>query len=213
MYYVEDKTKHNASDFFDAFDNLLKNFAPDRDEAGRLYSNLRTRLERWFEIKGLSAPDAAADLTLERLQTILFSSRSEPVKDINGFAFGIAKRVFLERQRAEIKQRRAFEKLYEKPEIKHDVFESLVENCLARLDPDEQDLLFNYYLDLPFAESVAHRSKLAASLATNVNNLRQKVLGIKRKLNKLIEAERKAEKIRTLNARRIMFTKRFSKVH
>ncbi|MBC7798005.1 MAG: hypothetical protein H7Z37_14120 [Pyrinomonadaceae bacterium] len=183
----------------------------NREDAGKIYAKLHEKLELFFGVKGLSEPDVAADLTLERLGQVLYS-KSEPVGDIEKFAFGIAKKIFFEQQRNEIKQRLAFDKIKTaaKAKAENSDFRDLAENCISKLDADEQQMLFDYFVDLPFSECVVHREKLAESLNVNLNHLRQKISVIKRKLEKIIETERKSENEKARKAKKNIFRRIFS---
>ena len=81
----------------DGFARLLERLHPDADEAGGAYVRLRARLVRFFDWRGLPMPDDCADEVLDRLARRL---REASVDDVHKYAYGIARLVALERQRA-----------------------------------------------------------------------------------------------------------------
>ena len=83
---------------------LLARFSEDKRQAAAAYTALRDSLVRFFEIKGDSEPEAAADATLDR--TALKVAADTPIDDIRKYSFGIARLIFLERLRLSQKEKK-----------------------------------------------------------------------------------------------------------
>lgn len=93
------------------FEKLMSRLAPDRERAAEVYETLRRRLTKYFDLKGLESPDTAADEALDRMA--LKIEAGEEVRDLVHYAFAVAHWVYLERFRAEDRERRAYARLTE----------------------------------------------------------------------------------------------------
>ena len=169
----------------EAFTKLLKALSADEAEAARLYTKLHESLVNFFELKGLAAPDKAADETIDRIpERINQNTKNED--DIRFIAFSVAKFVFLEKLRSEQRRIHADEKFYGKTGtagefFEKDEFEPLRE-CFEKLYKDEKELLVGYFADLDGHELSEHRQKLAELKEIDLNTLRNRVSRLRKRL-------------------------------
>jgi len=174
----------------DSFEKLLARLAPERERAGEAYENLRRRLTRYFDLKGLGLPDYAADETLDRLAQKI--AAGEDVRDFLHYAFGIAHWVFLERVRAEERERRANTNLTQMQQASLQVttpyLESL-EECLNKLAKEDRELLEAYYSETDCVDLVQQRIALAETRRLTLNSLRLRVYRLRQVLERCIRDE------------------------
>lgn len=168
----------------DALEKLLNAFSDDTAAAASAYAELREALLRFFELRGISDPDAAADETLDRIpERINSNTKADDVKFI---AFSIAKFVFLETIRKEQKQKAAANGFYENraaPKLpgETDGFEPL-RDCFKSLYERERLLLLEYFADLPPEQLAAHRQRMADREKMDLNALRNRISRLRRRL-------------------------------
>ena len=170
----------------ESLSKLLSAFSNDEAGAALAYTKLRDSLVRYFNLKGISEADEAADSTIDRVADKI--AQNTKIEDITKFAFGVARNVYLERLRAVQVHSRAAEKIYSETKLfenpdDNDHFESLRE-CFKSLYRDEQKLLLEYFADLPANELFENRQKLAEREGVSLNALRIRV----NRLRKLLEA-------------------------
>ena len=167
-----------------SFAKLLKALSSDEAEAAQLYTKLHASLVRYFELKGISAPDKAADETIDRVPERI--NQNTKKEDIRYIAFSVAKFVFLEKIRKEQKRMRADEGFYQKTDtIKYldekDEFEPL-RQCFKSLYEHERELLVSYFADLAADDLSVHRQKLADREGIDLNALRNRVSRLRKRL-------------------------------
>jgi len=173
------------------FAKLLQALSSDEAEAARLYTKLHESLVKYFELKGISAPDKAADETIDRIPERI--NQNTKKEDIRYIAFSVAKFVFLEKIRREKKRARAGEGFYRKtgaiknPDEKDD-FEPL-RDCFKSLYEHERQLLVSYFADLPADELSEHRQILADREGIDLNALRNRVSRLRRRLEDCVGKE------------------------
>ena len=129
------------------FARLLESLHPDPGRAAEEYERLRRALVRFFDWRGISAPDESADEVLDRLGHKL---EDTSVQDVRKYAHGIARLVALERRRGP-----SFSSLDDMPRLPlvapvtvHDRDEDLhdcFDRCLGELPEEGRALLLGYY--------------------------------------------------------------------
>src|SRR5262245_46352714 len=103
-----------------ALSGLLARLAPDPERAGAAYEDLRRALVGFFTWRGAATPEECADETRDRLARRL--DEGEDVRDVAGFARGVARLVLLEHwrrpdaRREELSERMASPAPPEEPE-------------------------------------------------------------------------------------------------
>lgn len=151
-----------------AFDSLLAWLDPDRDQAGRKYEQIRSRLIRIFTCRGRPDAEELADETINRVTLKVADVAQEYVGDPALYFYGVAQKVYLESLR---KRPPAVIPPPASPdeELEH-VYECL-KSCLERLAANNQQLVLEYYQDDKRAK-INHRKELAQRLGIAQNALR-----------------------------------------
>ncbi|HEY8561666.1 MAG TPA: hypothetical protein VIL74_14920 [Pyrinomonadaceae bacterium] len=176
----------------ESFAKLLQALSPDEAESARLYTKLHKSLANYFALKGIAAPDDAADETIDRIPERINEDTKK--EDIRYIAFSVARYVFLEKIRKEQKRARADERFYEKNGDgqtldENDGYESL-RDCFQALYERERELLVRYFADLEAPELFAHRQKLAAREGIDLNALRNRISRLRRRLEDCADREK-----------------------
>jgi DNA-directed RNA polymerase specialized sigma24 family protein len=171
-----------------SFAKLLKALSSDEAESARLYTKLHESLVNYFALKGISAPDRAADETIDRIPERI--TQNTKTEDIRFIAFSVAKFVFLEKIRQEQKRLRADEGFYQKTGAvnnfaEKDEFEPL-RACFKSLFEHERKLLVGYFADLAADELSEHRQNLADREGIDLNALRNRVSRLRKRLEECL---------------------------
>lgn len=128
-----------------SFQALLSWLDPDPEIAGEKYQTIRAGLVRIFVSKGFSDAEDLADLTIDRVITLLAEKRENYVGDPANLFHSVARYICLEAwRRPEV----ATEEPPERPVRDVDTsneFECLLE-CLKWLTPDEREFLLDYHV-------------------------------------------------------------------
>ena len=161
----------------DDFAKFLRALSPDDTEAGRLYIALQESLIRFFNVRGLSDGEGAANETLERAANKIAGGAVVP--NVKSFCLGIARNVFKEWLRKEGRDRNSFvqfiEDLDNRSNEEIEEIYRFLKPCFDELDPEDGDLLIKY-CQIPHGRARSeHRRKLAAKLGTTVLGLRMQV--------------------------------------
>ena len=81
----------------EAFDSLLRSLDADREQAGRIYENLRRKLVEFFEARGSHTPEDHTDETFDRVMRRI--AGGETIHNPAGYCHGVAKFVWMEASR------------------------------------------------------------------------------------------------------------------
>jgi DNA-directed RNA polymerase specialized sigma24 family protein len=168
----------------ESFDKLLALFDADRERAGEQYEALRAKLIRLFEWRGSPAPEEHADETLNRVARKV--EQGEAVRDVQAFAGGVARLVWLEAVKRERRAREALEQMPGRDgdgnvEARLECFDS----CLDKLPGDGRSLVIEYYREEKGAKIEA-RKTLAASLGIPHGTMRLRVHRLRAQLEKCV---------------------------
>ena len=170
------------------FEKLLARLAPDREQAGAEYETLRRRLTKYFDLKGLRSPDSAADETLDRVASKI--QAGEDVRDLIHYAYGVAHWIFLERFRAEERERKAYDNLVQLRGGGGDQSAAshlqTLEICLEELPQPDRELLRAYYTDATRADCAQNRIDLAQRKGLSLNSVRLRVFRLRQTLARCI---------------------------
>ncbi len=166
------------------FDRLLASLDADTETAGAKYLLLRKNLVRFFEARGFTTADDAADETLNRLARKLESG--ETLENVNTYALGIARMLALELRKSPLHS--ASDEL---PEIAVAPFDAereekeqklkCLENCLGELSAENREIIVGYYKGEK-REKIENRTRLAESLRIPNNALRNRAVRLRDKL-------------------------------
>ncbi len=167
---------------------LLAAFSPDEAESAAAYTLLCDSLVRFFQLKGISDADKAADETIDRVAEKINQDAS--IEDLRKFAFGVARFVFLERLRREQRRSRAVDAFYLTDSATKEFGESAeIENfreCFNNLYDHERRLLLGYFQDLPADELFEQRRVLAERENIELNALRNRVSRLRKRLEECL---------------------------
>jgi DNA-directed RNA polymerase specialized sigma24 family protein len=183
---LEDEKGGNLSQ--ESFDRLLAWLHQDRDEAGRIYENIRSALIAGFRSHGCSFPDKLADQTIDRVAR-KFAEMVQPyVGDPRPYFYRVAFYVRLEHLRKEVEVEELPDDL-NLPVVVEDVepeFECL-EQCMDTLPPRSRDIVLKYYQGEKRVK-IELRKALASSLSLSLPALRLKAQRIRAHLKTCIMA-------------------------
>lgn len=167
-----------------AFATLLRTLHPDRAVAAREYERLRRRLMRYFSLNGVARTAEAADEAFDRLAMRL--SQGTHVLKVEAFLAGVARLLVLEERRRLERERRM---LYQcVPDIDEHVddrerFLHALEACLSELPRQSRELLRRYYCE---GGALREREALAQELGLSANTLRNRILRLRRRLERAV---------------------------
>ena len=179
----------------DAFDSLLLALHSDRDQAGRVYENLRRKLLEFFEARGSHTPEEHTDETFDRVMRRI--AEGEEINNPGGYCYGVARFVWKEairnrsREPVELDDNlvhpvsRNGDELAAAKEIVERKLDCL-ETCLASLHESTRDFIFEYYRE-ERGSKIERRKLLAESLNTSINALRLRASRLRRELAKCTE--------------------------
>lgn len=184
---AEVKTKWELNEV--ALDRLLAALAGDRQEAGEKYLLLCKSLVRYFEVRGISNSDTAADEVINRLARKLESG--EKLENANTYALGIARLVTLElRKSPEQKTSNELPEVsvspIEEEKSKGDQELSCLDKCLNELKPEKKELIKGYYQG-ERREKIENRRKMAKDLGLPQNALRSRAVRLRTRLESCIK--------------------------
>lgn len=157
-----------------ALDALLDTLAPDREEAGCKYEELRRRLINLFAWERCDSPESLADEVLNRLARKAIAGVVIP--HLDRFAFGVARLVIQEEERKRRNRQavlREFQARGKSNDSESDGMD-VIASCLAALPQDRRELIERYY--------GADRKALAHELGISMNALRNRALRIREEL-------------------------------
>lgn len=165
---------------------LLVLLNADRERAGEFYELLRAKLVRIFEWRGSSFPEDDADETLDRIAHKV--AEGEIVRDVQAYAGGVARLVWLESVKRERRSRAALEQLPESESggVEPDARQECFKSCLNKLPAEARSLVVEYYRKEKSAKIEA-RKRLAESLGIAHGALRLRVYRLRAQLEKCVE--------------------------
>lgn len=169
---------------------LIESCSSNQDEAAIAYNELRNSLVRFFQVKGDSDPDEAADLTLDR--AALKISKNTSIENLMGYCLGVARFIFLERVKrtkklndaaAEFYRRRNSSEIFQETDDELFVFRE----CLEELTNAEKLFLRSYFVDLPSSELEKRRRQICVENDITPNTLRLKVFRLRQRLENCVK--------------------------
>lgn len=167
-----------------AFDGLLAELDADRERAAEKYLLLRRNLSRFFETRGFSAADEAADEVCNRLSRKIESG--ETFENVSIYALGVARYLALELRKSP--DRKTSDDIPEIAVLPLDDEAGERESkldclnlCLGEL-PEENRRLITAYYEGDGRSKIENRQKLAEKLGIPNNALRNRVVRLRDKL-------------------------------
>lgn len=170
----------------DSFEELLDWLDTDREQAGRKYESIRSRLINIFYARGCHTAEELADETIDRVarkvKTLHESYRGKPAV----YFYAVAKKILLEYSRqpkpAELPAVIVYEKSSdENVEIYHDC----LENCLQTFLPVQREFIRKYYREEKRAK-LELRKKMEQELGISSEVLRIRAFRMRKILQKCV---------------------------
>jgi DNA-directed RNA polymerase specialized sigma24 family protein len=155
------------------FDRLLEWLHPDREEAGRKYKIIHTRLIKFFMCRGCAQAEEMADDTINRVcrkaKEIVPSYEGDPAL----YFYGVAKKIYFEHTHKNSSPTKALSPSVAAVETSDELEREFacLERCMQQLKPDNRELVLQYYQDEKSAK-IDHRKELAVQLGIALNALR-----------------------------------------
>jgi len=174
-----DNLTHSSSTAIErGLEILIERLDPDIAIASRNYQQLRRKLVKLFEWRGAWTAEDLADETLTRVARRL--GEGAPVDgDVEPFARGVARLVFLEFLREQERDQRMRATPAPPPSAQLDEADlDCLDRCLQKLDASNRDTILGYYSNDSTGRIEARRS-LADQLGVSPTALRIRALRIR----------------------------------
>lgn len=170
----------------DGLRRLLAALSDDPDKAGKLYLLLQRKLIRYFQWNHCPQPELSADEALDRAARRF--AGGEQVRDPVMYVLGVARRILLENKRRNWDLELPVKgELAQPSPLGHDETNlARLDSCLAALPPESRALLLEYYGPSSEDRAVA-RQNMADRMGLDVNALRNRVLRLRRNLERQME--------------------------
>jgi DNA-directed RNA polymerase specialized sigma24 family protein len=174
----------------EAFDKLLLAFGDDRDDGGKKYLEIRSKLTRFFEWRGCPFPEDHADETINRIAKRV--AEGEQIQNPSGYAMGVARLLVLEimkgRQREQVALNEITTTATELSGDSNDGEERIgcLRTCLNGLSTENRLLITEYY-EGEKGDKIQNRKKLVEKLGIPVNTLRMRALRLRDRLQICVE--------------------------
>jgi DNA-directed RNA polymerase specialized sigma24 family protein len=176
------------------FEALLGQLDADRERAGERYETIRRKLVRLFGWRGCAVPEDLADETMNRVARRLAEGIELRSSDPYGYFCGVAHLVFKESLRRAAREQRV---LTEGAALASPILDDdepsdrrldCLRGCLARLAPDQRDLVLRYHQGASSQgeNNIRNRQALAQEVGLPMNALRIRVHRIRRKLESCV---------------------------
>jgi DNA-directed RNA polymerase specialized sigma24 family protein len=152
----------------DAFEALLRWLSPDREEAGKRYEEIRSKLIRIFACRGCGEADILADEAINRVARRVGELVTTYQGDPGLYFYGVANKIHLE----QLKKTRP--PVTEWHETKEEDFEpefECLDRCMDKLSLNNRELVLKYY-DHEKNAKIEQRRLLAETLNIGLNALR-----------------------------------------
>lgn len=169
----------------EAFDKLLEWLDPDREQAGKKYQKIHTRLIGIFSCRGCADPEKLADETfdrvIEKIDSLLENYKGEPTL----FFCGVARNILKE----DLKRRNILEPLTEHQQIECDDDQTkydCLDRCMAELPAQSRSVILDYYEDQGLTK-IRRRKKLAEEIGITVTALRLRVFQMRQQLSRCLK--------------------------
>ena len=174
-----------------SFDEILAWLNPDREEAARIYIQLRNDLTRIFAWNRCADPEGLTDETFDRVARKVHDVRPTYEGDPKLFFYGIARNLIKESPKR-IKKQVSLEDTdlpAREPAVEDETAarrEECLNACLQKLSANKRELILGYYAKEKQAK-IDYRTELAQKMEISVETLRVRVYRIRGTLEKCIE--------------------------
>src|SRR5580765_7701450 len=165
-------------------DRLLAWLDEDREQAGKVYEQIRWRLITIFAARGCSAPEELADETIDRVARRVSDIAHDYVGEKARYFFGVANNVhheYLKRPAPPDPEEVIIEPDPDREQVHH-----CLQRCLSTINETDRAMLLRYYSQEKKAKVDLHKT-MSAEMAITINTLRLRVLRLKEKLQPCLE--------------------------
>ncbi len=173
-----------------AFDKLLVNLSPDRDEAGKQYEIIRIKIIRYLQSRAIDSAEARADETINRVARRI--DEGQQIENLMGYVYRTAYLVFLEAlkepEHTEIDLEQSPTVSNEPPfeEGEQERRQNCFDACLKGLTAENRELILGYYREAGGVK-IEVRKQLASGLRIPLNALRIRAHRIRVSLERCIK--------------------------
>lgn len=167
----------------EAFDRLLLWLDLDRNEAGKKYEIIRSRLIKIFTCRGCHEADELADETINRVTLKVEAIRESYVGDPALYFYGVAQKVHLEYLRRKPPPKVAPPAASSEEDEQE--YECL-EKCIQQLSQQQRELVLEYYQEDKRAK-IERRKQLAQKMGIALNALRIRAHRIRATLEQCVQ--------------------------
>jgi DNA-directed RNA polymerase specialized sigma24 family protein len=168
----------------DEFDAMLAWFAPDREQAGRKYEDIRRRLIKIFTCRGCHDAETWADVAISRVASKVCKLAPSYVGDPALYFYAVAKNVYKESLR-QPSLGPAPSPASDPTELERE--DACLAHCLQKLARGQRDMFQQYHCIEQGRTKIEQRQKLARRLGIELNALRIRVHRIRTKLQECME--------------------------
>jgi RNA polymerase sigma factor (sigma-70 family) len=170
----------------DSFESLLNWLDSDREQAGRKYESIRSRLIKIFYARGCHLAEELADETIDRvarkIETLLVSYEGDPAL----YFYAVAKKILLEYARRPKSEELPDAVAGEKSGGEDvEVYYECLEKCLETFMPVQRDFITRYYQEEKQAK-LEQRKKIGQELGISSEVLRTRAFRIRKTLQKCV---------------------------
>lgn len=165
------------------FEALLDWLDSDREQAGIKYEEIRSKLIKYFLPASQTDAEALSDETINRVAKRLDEVRDQVYGERVRYFYGVARKVLLEYLRRKHPQQAPG------PAVDSERLEIeawCLEECMARLSPENRNLLLRYY-GADGRARIEQRKLLAEELGIAPNALRIRAYRIRAELEKCLK--------------------------
>ena len=167
-----------------AFEMLLARLDQDRSLAGEKYEAVRRKLTKFFVWWGSESPEDQADETIDRVVRRI--SEGEEIENLNGYFCGVARLVFKESLKDQLRKRSRLEhtarnEVRMDDSIEREARVECYDKCLNSLPPGSRELVLRYYQQ-EGDNKADQRRALAVEMGIPMNLLRIRAFRIRKRL-------------------------------
>ena len=180
----------------ESFESLLRWLHSDREQAGRRYEDIRSRLIKIFGSRGCAEPDLLADETINRVAKRVDEVSRTYEGDPALYFYGVANKIHME----QLRKQKPIERLAPVPDL--DDYEQeyvCLEGCIGHLPARSRDLVLQYY-EHESQDKIAQHQRLAERLGIGLNALRIRAHRARLVLRKCIINCLEKKSVQTANA-------------
>jgi DNA-directed RNA polymerase specialized sigma24 family protein len=180
------------------FERLLLKLDPDRSRAVEKYGEKREMLAKYFECNHCSDPNELANETLSRVAMKL---RTEEIKSIDNYAYGVARLVRLEDLRRTAREVQFEEDSGDSYPLEHDrvpeadsggpiddeIRLACLRECLAELKEGDSKIVVDFYRTERGRKKIDFRKELAKATGQAEGTLRVRMHRLRARLRECVE--------------------------